>query len=121
MFHLNFRPRATTRSCDRFDSPCSPCRILLVVLSWKAAPKRLPHPSHLFAIVAELADAHGSGPCTRKGVGVRVPSMAPVAFRSFGKLRISPAGSRSGAERKPGNFDDRLRSQRTERLPSTLE
>ncbi len=31
----------------------------------------------LFAIVAELADAHGSGPCTRKGVGVRVPSMAP--------------------------------------------
>jgi hypothetical protein len=30
------------------------------------------------AIVAELADAHGSGPCTRKGVGVRVPSMAPA-------------------------------------------
>ncbi len=30
------------------------------------------------AIVAELADAHGSGPCTRKGVGVRVPSMAPT-------------------------------------------
>jgi hypothetical protein len=28
-----------------------------------------------------LADAHGSGPCTRKGVGVRVPSMAPrVSF-----------------------------------------
>jgi hypothetical protein len=27
--------------------------------------------------VAELADAHGSGPCTRKGVGVRVPSSAP--------------------------------------------
>jgi hypothetical protein len=25
-----------------------------------------------------LADAHGSGPCTRKGVGVRVPSSAPV-------------------------------------------
>jgi hypothetical protein len=25
-----------------------------------------------------LADAHGSGPCTRKGVGVRVPSMAPM-------------------------------------------
>jgi hypothetical protein len=31
----------------------------------------------IIAIVAELADAHGSGPCTRKGVGVRVPSMAP--------------------------------------------
>src|ERR1039458_9602287 len=32
------------------------------------------------AEVAELADAHGSGPCTRKGVGVRVPSSAPKAF-----------------------------------------
>jgi hypothetical protein len=32
----------------------------------------------LFAEVAELADAHGSGPCTRKGVGVRVPSSAPM-------------------------------------------
>src|SRR5437660_11780302 len=31
----------------------------------------------LQAEVAELADAHGSGPCTRKGVGVRVPSSAP--------------------------------------------
>ena len=31
------------------------------------------------AEVAELADAHGSGPCTRKGVGVRVPSSAPKA------------------------------------------
>jgi hypothetical protein len=27
-----------------------------------------------------LADAHGSGPCTRKGVGVRVPSSAPASF-----------------------------------------
>jgi hypothetical protein len=27
-----------------------------------------------------LADAHGSGPCTRKGVGVRVPSSAPSFF-----------------------------------------
>ena len=32
---------------------------------------------NLRAEVAELADAHGSGPCTRKGVGVRVPSSAP--------------------------------------------
>ena len=32
----------------------------------------------LRAEVAELADAHGSGPCTRKGVGVRVPSSAPI-------------------------------------------
>jgi hypothetical protein len=29
------------------------------------------------AEVAELADAHGSGPCIRKDVGVRVPSSAP--------------------------------------------
>ena len=37
------------------------------------------------AEVAELADAHGSGPCTRKGVGVRVPSSAPaiVPYHSF--------------------------------------
>jgi hypothetical protein len=35
------------------------------------------------AEVAELADAHGSGPCTRKGVGVRVPSSAPVLFSSI--------------------------------------
>jgi hypothetical protein len=31
----------------------------------------------LKAEVAELADARGSGPRTRKGVGVRVPSSAP--------------------------------------------
>jgi hypothetical protein len=35
---------------------------------------------YLRAEVAELADAHGSGPCTRKGVGVRVPSSAPNLF-----------------------------------------
>ena len=29
-----------------------------------------------FAAVAELADAHGSGPCIRKDVGVQVPSAA---------------------------------------------
>ena len=28
------------------------------------------------ARVAELADAHGSGPCARKGVGVQVPPRA---------------------------------------------
>jgi hypothetical protein len=38
--------------------------------------------AHLLAEVAELADAHGSGPCTRKGVGVRVPSSAP-SFNYF--------------------------------------
>src|ERR1700746_3963098 len=35
------------------------------------------------AEVAELADAHGSGPCTRKGVGVRVPSSAPIRLKSM--------------------------------------
>ena len=30
------------------------------------------------ADVAELADAHGSGPCSRKGVEVQVLSSAPV-------------------------------------------
>ena len=41
-----------------------------------------------FAIVAELADAHGSGPCTRKGVGVRVPSMAPRFLVDLGPLQM---------------------------------
>jgi hypothetical protein len=36
----------------------------------------------LKAEVAELADARGSGPRTRKGVGVRVPSSAPEFFFS---------------------------------------
>ena len=36
-----------------------------------------PRDDRPLAIVAELADAHGSGPCTGNGVGVRVPSMAP--------------------------------------------
>src|SRR5438067_4814889 len=38
----------------------------------RAVVRRIPN-----AEVAELADAHGSGPCARKGVGVRVPSSAP--------------------------------------------
>ena len=44
----------------------------------------------IIAIVAELADAHGSGPCTRKGVGVRVPSMAPriICFVHTAALRL---------------------------------
>ena len=35
------------------------------------------------AEVAELADAHGSGPCTRKGVEVQVLSSAPTSSRFF--------------------------------------
>src|SRR5947207_13355127 len=46
-------------------------------------PSRRPAPlSNLLAEVAELPDAHGSGPCTRKGVGVRVPSSAPLLLLS---------------------------------------
>jgi hypothetical protein len=42
------------------------------------------------AIVAELADAHGSGPCTGNGVGVRVPSMAPEILQRHGGERVRP-------------------------------
>jgi hypothetical protein len=43
------------------------------------------------AEVAELADAHGSGPCTRKGVGVRVPSSAHLNTLFFNNLYFDPA------------------------------
>ena len=35
------------------------------------------------ADVAELADAHGSGPCSRKGVEVQVLSSAPMVDTVF--------------------------------------
>jgi hypothetical protein len=41
------------------------------------------------AEVAELADARGSGPRTRKGVGVRVPSSAPEVKLNLLKSIIS--------------------------------
>ena len=63
---------------QRFDTPCRLCRIDGVVSSIKTAAGRPATQS--LAEVAELADAHGSGPCTRKGVGVRVPSSAPSTF-----------------------------------------
>ena len=34
----------------------------------------------MVAEVAELVDAHGSGPCARQGVGVRVSPSAPTSF-----------------------------------------
>ena len=40
------------------------------------------------AEVAELADAHGSGPCTRKSVGVRVPSSAPIVSKCLSSIRL---------------------------------
>ena len=42
------------------------------------------------AAVAELADAHGSGPCVRKDVGVQVPSAAVLANRHMCKSTREP-------------------------------
>ena len=42
------------------------------------------------AEVAELADARGSGPRTRKGVGVRVPSSAPKVLNPIPIERVNP-------------------------------
>ena len=77
---------ALTARRSAFDRGRCVCKIEMQFLPGAALWS--PHPSHfcrsggscrssIQAIVAELADAHGSGPCTRKGVGVRVPSMAP--------------------------------------------
>src|SRR6476620_5965322 len=50
----------------------------------RLATAAVQHPAGSYrAEVAELADAHGSGPCTRKGVGVRVPSSAPASLKLF--------------------------------------
>jgi hypothetical protein len=38
------------------------------------------------AVVAELADALGSGPSARKSMGVQIPSTAPVLKMSAHKL-----------------------------------
>ena len=46
------------------------------------------------AEVAELADAHGSGPCTRKGVEVQVLSSAPKSSRfPDAPVRFTPNGA----------------------------
>ena len=37
-------------------------------------------PSPAYAEVAELADAHGSGPCGSNTLRVRLPSSAPVSY-----------------------------------------
>ena len=58
-----------------FDSDCRVCRI--EDCSSRTASTMDATLKKSLAEVAELADAHGSGPCTRKGVGVRVPSSAP--------------------------------------------
>src|SRR5271167_2700000 len=79
----------------------------------------------VIAIVAELADAHGSGPCTRKGVGVRVPSSAPL-LNQFVLLERGPSlrsGSRllALAPLTPANqleFESLLRHQKMKKAPA---
>ena len=60
-----------------------------------------PRHNRPLAEVAELADAHGSGPCTRKGVGVRVPSSAPKLFSCV--LVIQPFAYFASAATSPGS------------------
>src|SRR5512146_862494 len=62
-----------------FDTPGSACNNITVVLPQHS---RIGCLDTSRAEVAELADAHGSAPCTRKGVGVRVPSSAPLLLES---------------------------------------
>ncbi len=72
------------RISSRFDIPACLCETSHCCPS--SAPLDLTR-----AEVAELADAHGSGPCTRKGVGVRVPSSAPID--QFAAILIIPRQS----------------------------
>ncbi len=46
-----------------------------------------------FAEVAELADAHGSEPCARKGVRVQLPSSAQMNINRPGRLAHQSAGT----------------------------
>src|SRR5579864_3534310 len=75
--HLPRRARRFTKE-ERgwFDMRLRACRIDTQVFRMRRLSGCRDELSPL-AIVAELADAHGSGPCTGNGVGVRVPSMAP--------------------------------------------
>src|SRR6266851_115396 len=73
------------------------------------------------AVVAELADAHGSGPCTRKGVGVRVPPSAPkfssASLQNIASMKaVFPRQSRFPSHKKrqvarsaPNHLPDRSR------------
>jgi hypothetical protein len=72
-----------------YGHPCLIIRARFCTLEVAAYPAN--HAGYYRAGVAELADAHGSGPCTRKGVGVRVPSSAPMNSKSpehFGAFRL---------------------------------
>ncbi len=41
----------------------------------------------IFAPVAELADAHGSGPCASNGLGVQISSGAPLKKVQLERLK----------------------------------
>jgi hypothetical protein len=80
----HFAPRYACAAVRTFDSGRTVCRI--GVCSSCRAPLERRQATQSIAEVAELADAHGSGPCTRKGVGVRVPSSAPVILLTLQDL-----------------------------------
>src|SRR6185503_12185983 len=64
--------------------------------------------SHKSADVAELADAHGSGPCTRKGVEVQVLSSAPEFDSTAIQVNIQAPGISAPviqASRSAGNSE----------------
>ncbi len=91
-----------------FDTYRSACKIK--DCSFCTASHNGRHAEKSLAEVAELADAHGSGPCTRKGVGVRVPSSAP----SVGPSLSSGFRLRAPAPLTPANrlkFESLLRHQ----------
>jgi hypothetical protein len=60
------------------------------------------------------ADAHGSGPCTRKGVGVQIPSRAPDIWRcsatytaragTIRTIRVEPIIEMTTANKIPVNW-----------------
>src|SRR5215472_11324168 len=73
--------------CPHLTSP--PPFVKLVCSGYRAAAlSRTPFFEDR-AVVAELADAHGSGPCTRKGVGVRVPPSAPKFLNESGRIGLN--------------------------------
>src|SRR5438477_9514343 len=56
------------------------------------------------AEVAELADAHDSGSCARKGVGVQIPPSAPATPER--SLNFAEADLATRARGQRGGFDD---------------
>src|SRR5882724_4076261 len=61
----------------------------------------------LRAEVAELADAHDSGSCARKGVGVRVPPSAPPVPGGSRRRRVCAIRLLMGPVHQPSFADHR--------------